>query len=160
MGLPLSAMLGYPASMTDETPRWRYRYTNFARALQLLREAADIAAERGLSQLEKEGVVQRFEFTWELARNLVTDYLQFTGASLVETTPRRVLREAIKFGLLDNGELWMEALDDRNRMAHTYSQSALDQVVPKVLSKYITIFELLNTFMIEKMLGDEPSGSE
>ncbi len=81
--------------MTDVPARWVYRFDNYQRAFLLLREALEDS--RALSPLEKEGVVQRFEYTCELAWKLLKDYLEAGGVTLAPLTPASVLRAA-KFG--------------------------------------------------------------
>ena len=62
-----------------EKPRWLYRFDNFERAFLLLREVMQIIQERKLSPLEQEGVIQRFEYTWELTWKVLKDYLEYSG---------------------------------------------------------------------------------
>ena len=87
--------------MPDDTPRWKYRFDNFSRALSLLNEAIDRLDEVGLSQLEKEGTIQRFEYTMELAWNVIKDYLQGEGVAFPQATPRAVLRRAFEMGVVN-----------------------------------------------------------
>ena len=83
--------------------RWQQRFDNFARALALLREAL----ARGpvvLNQLEKKGVVQRFEYTLELAWKTVKDYLEESGVVLTAITPRQVVKDAFAAKILADGQ--------------------------------------------------------
>ncbi len=88
--------------MTDPTPRWQYRFDNYRRAFALLREA--IGQERPLNQLEKEGVIQRFEYTVELAWKTLKDYLESENVVLEQITPRAVIRRAFEAGIIKQGE--------------------------------------------------------
>jgi nucleotidyltransferase substrate binding protein (TIGR01987 family) len=84
----------------------------------LLREAL----ERGpgaLSPLEKEGTVQRFEYCLELAWKTVKDYLAESGVVIAPVTPRQVLKDSFAAGILDDGQLWMDMLAERNLLSHT-----------------------------------------
>ena len=109
--------------MTNET-RWKYRFTNFSRAFTLLRDALEPGVE-ALSQLEREGVIQRFEYTFELAWNTLKDRLEYDGIVLRTVTPRNVIRQALQSGLIENGETWLDMLTDRDLMSHTYSDTRL-----------------------------------
>ncbi len=77
-------------SMTYPIPRWQYRFENYHRAFALLREA--IEQEKPLTQLEKEGVIQRFEYTMELAWKTLKDYLESENVVFDQITPRAVIR--------------------------------------------------------------------
>ena len=98
--------------MTDDTPRWVYRFRNYARAFSLLREAVEMMETRELSQLEKKkGVIQRFEYTIELAWNVMRDYLESENVVFEQITPRAVIRKAFEANFVEDGETWMDALD-------------------------------------------------
>ena len=96
--------------MTEEI-RWQYRFRNFSRAFALLREALEGEIE-ALSQLEREGVIQRFEYTFELAWNLLKDRLEYDGIALPTVTPRHVIRQAFQARLIQDGDAWIDMLTD------------------------------------------------
>ncbi|MDR1086292.1 MAG: nucleotidyltransferase substrate binding protein [Deltaproteobacteria bacterium] len=89
--------------MIDSPPRWLFRFQNYKRALILLREA--IEAERELTQLEKEGCIQRFEYAFELAWKSMKDYLEGEGVPLPVITPARVIRAAFEARLIQDGQV-------------------------------------------------------
>lgn len=124
---------------TSTKPRWIYRFDNFNRALNLLREALLIMDDRNLNQLELEGVIQRFEYTWELTWKVLKDYLEFKGIIFETITPTDVLKTAIAANLIYDGETWMEALDARNKMSHTYNFKKFEQVIVDVKYKYFPL---------------------
>ena len=118
--------------MNDSTPRWRYRFSNYKRAFSLLREAIEPMSETGLSQLEKEGTIRRFKCTMELAWNVMKDYLENEGVIFKQITPRCVIRKAFEADLTEHGRVWMEALDARNKMSHTYDFQKFEEVIEKI----------------------------
>ncbi len=126
--------------------RWKQRFENYARALGLLREALDQMDQ--LSALEKEGTVQRFEFTLELAWKTLKDYLEFNGVLLTQMTPRNVIREAFSAKIIEDGQLWIDMLDCRNRMSHTYDESAFGEAVQEIATRYLDGFEQLHHYLI------------
>ena len=136
--------------MGDETPRWEYRFVNYARAFVLLREAIEGMQEAPLTQLEKEGVIQRFEYTMELAWNVMKDYLEHQGVVLEQVTPRAVLRRAYEANLVADGQVWMDALDARNRMSHTYNLETFEKVIEEVARRYLAAMEELYAFLLEQ----------
>lgn len=127
----------------DDTPRWRYRFQNYSRAFLLLREAVEIMETRELSQLEKEGVIQRFEYTMELSWNVMKDYLVSENVVLEQVTPRAVIRKAFEVKLVENGELWMEMLDARNSMSHKYELEEFEKLMEDLQFNYLDEFSKL-----------------
>ena len=123
--------------------RSRQRFENFTRALGLLREALAIP-EGEMSDLEREGLVQRFHYTFELAWQVLADRLEREGVALDVATPRRAVREAFAAGLLDDGQLWFDMIADRNRTVHTYDETRLEAVVANVRARYLAAFEALH----------------
>ena len=123
--------------------RSRQRFENFTRALGLLREALAIPEDE-MSDLEREGLVQRFHYTFELAWQVLADGLEREGVALDVATPRRAVREAFAAGLLDDGQLWFDMIADRNRTVHTYDETRLEAVVANVRARYLAAFEALH----------------
>src|SRR5271166_1440118 len=104
--------------------RWKQRFANFDRALALLAEAStDIA---GLSMLEKEGVIQRFEYTLELGWKTIKDYLEAGGLVIAPVTPRQVVKEAFAAKVLPDGQVWIDMIDSRNLLSHTYDTGVFE----------------------------------
>ena len=101
----------------SEDVRWKQRFQNFDRAVVLLREA--LANNRTLSMLEKEGVIRRFEYTYELAWKTVKDYLKASGVVILPMTPRQVIKEAFAAKIITDGQVWINMLDNRNLLSHT-----------------------------------------
>ena len=131
-----------------EKPRWKYRFDNYERAFLLLREALD--EERELSQLEQEGVIQRFEYTMELAWNVMKDYLERENLVLPQVTPRAVIRAAFASRLISDGETWMDALDDRNKMSHTYDFKKFKEVIDRIRRRYLTVMGELYAKLLDE----------
>ncbi len=116
-------------------PRWNQRYQNYQRAYAQLASAIELMRSRDLSDLEKQGVIQAFEFTWELAWNLLKDYLNWQGESEI-TGARDAIRESFKRGLIEEGQVWMAMLQDRNRTSHTYNESTMREILASIEASY------------------------
>ncbi len=115
--------------------RWQQRFENYEKALSLLREAlADVAS---LSELEKEGSVQRFEFTFELAWKTLKDYLECQGVVLDQITPSNVIKQAFAAKVISDGQLWIDMLRCRNLMSHTYEEAVFDQAVREIAQRFL-----------------------
>ena len=134
----------------QEKPRWQYRFDNYSRAFSLLREAVELQQKRPLSDLEKEGVIQRFEYTWELAWKTIKDYLENEGVVLEKITPKAVIVAALEARIIICKEDWMRALDDRNRMSHVYSRIVFAEIVNNIEQGYLSLFDQL----YEKLLTE------
>ena len=136
--------------MTNET-RWQYRFTNFSRAFALLRNALEPGVE-ALNQLEREGAIHRFEYTFELAWNTLKDRLEYDGIVLHTVTPRSVIRQALQSGLIENGETWLDMLTDRNLSSHTYDAARIEAVLRNIHNHYLSVLnEIYMKFMEELM---------
>lgn len=133
-----------------DKPRWVYRFDNYQRAFYLLREAMETMQGRQLTQLEKEGVVQRFEYSWELAWKVIKDYLEHEGVVLDKITPTSVLRAAIAAKIIKNGDVWMQALDARNKMSHVYDIKKFEEVIADIQTRYFVLFQDLYHFLIQQ----------
>ena len=142
--------------MTDTTPRWIHRFENYKRAFLLLREAMEAMQTRTLNQLEKEGIIQRFEYTWELSWKLLKDYLESKGVVLQTITPSETIKAAYAAKIIENGEGWMEALEARNRMSHTYDAKTFERIIADIQSKHLALFDALHMFMMVKELEENP----
>ena len=129
--------------------RWQYRFSNFSRAYSLLREALENGVEP-LNQLELEGVIQRFEYTFELSWNLLKDRLEYDGVVLATVTPRNVIREAYSAKLIADCETWIDMLTDRNLMSHTYDFDRFKAVVENIHSRYLKVLnDIYQRLMVE-----------
>jgi nucleotidyltransferase substrate binding protein (TIGR01987 family) len=107
--------------MMDSDIRWKQRFHNFEKAFNLLEESL---AKQDLSGLEQAGVIQIYEFTFELAWKTLKDYLE--ERAVIVKYPRDTIKEAFKYEIIDDGDLWMDMLQKRNLMAHTYDESSAD----------------------------------
>lgn len=127
--------------------RWKQRFDNFAQVYLLLREAF----ARGvapLSQLEKEGAIQRFEMTFELAWKTMSDYLQESGLELRPVTLRKVIKEAFAARILENAQEWIDMMLHRNLLSHTYDSKVFEEVLQAVDKRYLSAFERLHVFFM------------
>lgn len=119
--------------------RWEQRFENFSKALKQLESAVRLSKERDLSDLEEQGLIQAFEFTHELAWNVMKDYFYYQGNSQI-TGSRDATREAFKVGLVTDGEGWMEMLKSRNKTSHTYNQETASEIANKIKNWYFKLF--------------------
>ena len=122
--------------------RWLQRFENYCKALSQLNEAIEIMNEKQLSSLEKQGVIQSFEYTHELAWKTLKDFLVSRGTVDLFGS-RDVVRESFQLGLIENGEMWMEMIKSRNLTSHTYNEVTADEIIKLIHDQYFDEFVLL-----------------
>jgi nucleotidyltransferase substrate binding protein (TIGR01987 family) len=125
--------------MSSQDIRWRQRFQNFEKAFSLLEQAVNLSKDRSLNELEEQGLIQRFEFTHELAWNVLKDYFEYQGNTDI-TGSRDATREAFNKGLIKDGEGWMEMIKSRNQSSHTYNQEVADEITEKIIQQYYALF--------------------
>jgi len=119
--------------------RWQQRFENFLKAFSLLEKAVLQHKETGLSDLEKQGLIQRFEFTHELAWNVLKDYFDYQGNTSI-TGSRDATREAFNKAIIMDGEGWMEMIKSRNKSSHTYNEDTANEILKNVVEWYYDLF--------------------
>lgn len=136
--------------MTDDI-RWHQRFSNFDRAVALLREPMerDVAT---LSALEREGTVQRFEFALELAWKTLKDYLEYEGETISPVTPRNVIKQAFAARIVADGQVWIDMLDHRNLLSHSYDGAVFEKAVVAIRNRYLPAIEELHGWLLERRL--------
>lgn len=125
--------------MSTET-RWRQRYANFQKAMLQL----DAAVAKGeYSDLERQGLIQCFEYTIELAWKTLKDLLNANGYEEVKS-PQEVVKQAFHDGLLPDGNAWIEMLDSRNETSHTYNEETALKISNNIRNKYYPLLDDLD----------------
>lgn len=116
--------------------RWMQRFANFKKALSQLKKFVD---KGDLSELEEQGAIQAFEYTYELAWNVMKDFLEYQGQTDIYGS-RDAIRKAFQLGLVENGSQWMDAYVSRTKTSHTYNEDTAKEVVDAVLTRYYVLF--------------------
>jgi nucleotidyltransferase substrate binding protein (TIGR01987 family) len=127
---------------SDPDIRYRQRFVNFQKASSKLHSAVEVANSRDLTELEVQGLIKAFEFTYELAWNLLRDYFIFQGSNSI-TGSRDAFREALNKGLIRNDENWFNMITDRNQSTHVYNQETALEIADRVKELYAELFEEL-----------------
>ena len=144
--------------MSEEDIRWIQRLRHFQKALAQLREADELAKERALTNIEKQGFIKTFEFTHELAWNTLKDFLEQRGVQDLYGS-RDATREAFQVDLIENGQVWMDMIKDRNLTSHTYNESTANKIAEAILDSYLAEFEKLKD-ELEKISKKETNGDK
>ncbi|WP_439488037.1 nucleotidyltransferase substrate binding protein [Algoriphagus sp.] len=129
--------------MSKDDIRWKQRFSNFNKAMNHLENALQI---ENPDIVQKAGIIQFFEMSFELAWNMVKDYLEDQGFVDIKS-PRSALKKAFEMGTLENGHDWMDLLQDRNLTAHTYDEQKASDMEQLISNKYFPLLKaLLDTF--------------
>jgi nucleotidyltransferase substrate binding protein (TIGR01987 family) len=121
--------------------RWKQRFANFTKAFSQLQKFID---KGKLNEFEEQGLIQCFEYTYELAWNVLKDYLEFLGNQNINGS-RTAITEAFRLGIIDDGEGWMEMFKDRNKTSHTYNEETANEIVAHIYDNSYTLFLDLKT---------------
>jgi nucleotidyltransferase substrate binding protein (TIGR01987 family) len=121
--------------------RWIQRFSNYRLALRQLQQFIAVGK---LSELEEQGLIKSFEYTYELAWNTMKDFYESQGEANIQGS-RDAIRLAFKRGLIENGQAWIDMVDSRIQTAHTYDKKAAQEVVNSILNTYADLFSSLET---------------
>jgi len=126
--------------------RWKQRFGNYTKALATVKSAVELAKSRELSNLEKQGAVKSFEFTFELAWNMMKDYLEEQGIADIIGS-KNTIRHAFSNGILENEQVWMEMVKSRNISSHTYDEATAQTLLALITSSFYAAFAALEQKM-------------
>ena len=129
----------------NEDIRWEQRFSNYRKALKKLTEAIEYigssveVTNKIHGEIIKEGLIQRFEYTYEMAWNVMKDYAVYQGNSEIGGS-RDAIRFAFSSNLISNGDGWMDMIKSRIKTTHTYNKETVEEIYHKVLNDYYPLF--------------------
>ncbi len=150
-----------------EDIRWIQRFSNYNKALAKLNDAIEYinhnfsddgnSGEKEnlgyiLNDIIKQGLIQSFEYTHELAWNVMKDYAIYQGNTAIGGS-RDATREALQLHIISEGKVWMEMLVSRNKTSHTYNEETANEIFTKIMAEYQPVFIAFQTVMEEKRSG-------
>lgn len=135
--------------------RWIQRFSNFQKAFANLTEAIELSSLRELSKLEKQGLIQSFEFTYELAWKTVKDFFESRGEIDILGS-KDAFRLAFERGIITDGEVFMDAIKSRQLTSHTYNQVTADEIYFDIIDKYYDAFLALNDRLLIEQQKEKP----
>lgn len=137
--------------MSISDVRWVQRLDNYEKAFLQLESGVKLSEERELSDIEKEGLIQRFEYTQELAWKTIKDFYEFLGETGIQGS-RDSFRMAFERGLITKyGHELVLSIKSRNDVAHTYNQETADLIYRDIKESYYDAFkELLSCLREQK----------
>lgn len=122
--------------------RWLQRFENYKKAFTSLADDVELATERDLSDIEQRGLIQAFEYTYELSWNLIKDFYESQGDVSIQGS-RDAFRLAFKRGLIENGEAFMKSVKSRQLSVHTYNEKTAEKIYSDIVNIYFSEFKTL-----------------
>ncbi len=129
--------------MCTET-RWKQRFQSFDRVYRLFRSSLEERSLDDYSDLERDGLTRRFKSLFELAWKTMKDYLEHGGLQISPVTPKNVIKEAFAAKLIDDGQIWIDMMLDRNLLSHAYDQKKFRTALDSVKNSYLPKLEQLH----------------
>jgi nucleotidyltransferase substrate binding protein (TIGR01987 family) len=120
--------------------RWQQRFSNYLKALSQLQKFIDKGD--ALNDLEEQGLIKAFEYTFELAWNTMKDFYESQGETGIQGS-RDAIRMAFRRGLIEDGDNWMKMIESRIRTSHTYNEETANEIAEDIKNKYFKLFLLL-----------------
>jgi nucleotidyltransferase substrate binding protein (TIGR01987 family) len=115
--------------------RWKQRFQNFQKAVSELKDFLNVPH---LNKFEKQGLIQCFEYTFELGWKCLKDYLEYQGYQV--KSPRDSIKLSFQIGIVENGHLWMDALEKRNLLSHSYNEEVVTEAEHLIRTQYFSLF--------------------
>ena len=137
--------------MSGRDIRWIQRFTHYIKALGQL---ARFIEKGALNELEQQGLIQAFEYTYELAWNTLKDYFESQGDTGIYGS-RDAFRLAFRRSLIENGETWMDMIESRTLTSHTYNEDLADDIADKIVRRYFPEFAALRA-KLESLRKETP----
>ena len=136
----------------SENIRWKQRFKNFEKAFNLLKTVFEEKEIEELSLLEQEGVIQRFEYTYELACKTLKDYLEYNGSlNNIDISPRNIFKEAYSAKIIKSQDDFIDMMLSRNLLSHTYDFIKFKEIIIKIENNYLKILNELYSFFLERI---------
>ena len=134
--------------MEGKQPKWLERLSIFSNAVARLAEVIELRKQRPLNQFECDSLIKRFEFSYEMAWKLMMSYEKENGITELLGS-KDVVRQAYRMSLIENGEAWLEMIDDRNKTSHLYDEEMAADVIDEIVNTYYALFFELKSKMDE-----------
>lgn len=119
--------------------RWKQRFENFNKSYTLLKKYSSGPI---VTELEKAGIIQFFEMTFELGWKVLKDYLESEG--YIVKSPRETIKQAFQVGIIENGHVWIDALSNRNLTTHTYDEELANKMTQEIIKIYLPELEKMH----------------
>jgi nucleotidyltransferase substrate binding protein (TIGR01987 family) len=132
--------------MQSKDVRWKQRFQNFEKAFLFFQTTID---KETYTPIEVGGLVQAFEFTFELGWKTIKDFLYEQG--LTTNFPREAIKEGFQTQIIEDGHTWLHMLEKRNELSHTYNEAVAKQAISTIKYQYYPAIEQVYHFLKNKI---------
>lgn len=132
----------------DKDIRWQQRFENLSKALDRLGEALDGTKQEPENHLYQIALIGAFQFTFELSWKTMKDYLIYNGVEV--SLPREVIKQAFHHQLIQDGQVWIDMLEDRNLMAHVYQEQAAKDAGKSIRERYAPAIKKVHDDLLKR----------
>lgn len=129
--------------------RWQQRFENLQSSYQLLLEAVSASQQQPDNKLIRVALIKTFEMTFELSWKTLKDYLNYQGIDA--KFPRDIIKQAFANAIIMDGQLWIDMLDDRNLMSHTYDEERAQEAIEHICQRYLAGLTQLHDYLSESL---------
>jgi len=130
--------------------RWQQRFNNWKAAYLRLQEAVDANTQTPHNTLIEMALIKGFEMTFELSWKTMKDFLKYNGIDV--SLPREVIKNAFAHNIITDGQVWIDMLEDRNLMAHTYDEARAQKAVEHICNRYLIALRDLQHYLQERLV--------
>lgn len=127
--------------------RWKQRFQNFEKSIRVLEQALEISHP---DVVQKAGIIQLFEVSFELGWKVMKDFSEFSGFMDIRS-PRESIKKAFEMELITDGQIWLEALENRNVSSHAYDEEKINLILVDIRTRYITLLRNLIKVLKNKL---------
>ena len=131
--------------------RWHQRFNSFNKAFNQLER---FVAKEELNEMEEQGLIKAFEYTYELSWKTLQDMLKEKGYSDI-VGPRPVIEQCFQDGYIIKGKEWLRMHNSRNLTSHTYDKETAEEIVKAIRNDYFDLFRELQIRLEKEKYGDK-----
>ncbi len=143
-----------PLGAEQSDVRWKQRFENLQRALRQLEAAVEAHQAMPTNELMVIALIKAYEFSFELSWKTLKDLLAWNGIDA--KLPREVIKQAFATGLVEHGQLWIDMLEQRNLMTHTYDQARAAEATRLITDRYLAELQWLRHSLIQRLEEETP----
>jgi len=130
--------------------RWKQRFENFEKARKKLNLTLEAYEKDNNNEIYQMALIQSFEFTYELGWKCVKDYIRYQGVKKV-SFPREVIKHAFHHNIIEDGQTWIDMIEDRNLMSHTYDEEKAINAACRIAERYVKAIDQLYDYLKERL---------
>ena len=136
-------------SNENQDIRWKQRFDNLQSVYKLLQEALEANTQTPNSKLIQMALIKAFEMTFELSWKTMKDFLVYNGIDV--KLPREIIKQAFANDIVEDGQLWIDMLEERNLMTHTYDEERAHEAIQHICEDYLQGLAQLHQYLLDRL---------